>query len=77
MLGSLLLLSSQSLGSATQSVSVVSSELGVDVSQRSVSVGLWLLDTVLVSLLGLVVGGVVLRFSHFAWRLVSCWKWTG
>lgn len=61
-----LLSSSQSLGSTTQSVSVVSSELGVNVSQRSVSVGLWLLDTVLVSLLGLVVGGVVLRFSHFA-----------
>lgn len=66
-----LLSSSQSLGSTTQSVSVVSSELGVNVSQRSVSVGLWLLDTVLVSLLGLVVVGVVLRLRHFALNVSS------
>lgn len=45
---------------------MVSSELGVNGSQRSVSVSLRLLDTVLVSLLGLVVGGVVLRLSHFS-----------
>lgn len=72
-----LLSSSQSLGSTTQSVSVVSSELGVNVSQRSVSVSLWLLDTVLVSLLGLVVGGVVLRLGHFAGMLVTSlgWHW--
>lgn len=44
---------------------MVSSELGVHVSQRSVSVSLWLLDTVLVGLLVLVVVGVVLRLSHF------------
>jgi len=29
-------------------------------------VGSWLLDTVFVSLLGLVVSGMVLRFSHFS-----------
>lgn len=60
-----LLLGSQHLGGTTQSVSVVSSELGVHVSQRSVSVSLRLLDTVLVGLLVLVVVGVVLRLSHF------------
>lgn len=60
-----LLLGSQHSGGTTQSVSVVSSELGVHVSQRSVSVSLRLLDTVLVGLLVLVVVGVVLRLSHF------------
>lgn len=50
---------------------MVSSELGVHVSQRSVSEGLWLLDTVLVGLLGLVVGGVVLRFRHLLVSFVS------
>lgn len=44
---------------------MVSSELGVHVLQRSVSVSLRLLDTVLVGLLVLVVVGVVLRLSHF------------
>lgn len=60
-----LLLGSQHSGGTTQSVSVVSSELGVHVSQRSVSVSLRLLDTVLVGLLVLVMVGVVLRLSHF------------
>lgn len=45
---------------------MVSSELGVDGSQRSVLEGLRLLDTVLVGLLGLVVVGVVLRLRHVA-----------
>lgn len=49
---------------------MVSSELGVHASQGSVSEGLRLLDTVLVGLLGLVVGGMVLRFRHFAVMLV-------
>lgn len=44
---------------------MVFSELGVHVLQRSVSVGLWLLDAVLVGLLGLVVGGMVLGLGHF------------
>lgn len=58
--------SSNSLHSTTQSELLVSSEFGVRRLQRCLSVGLWLLDTVLVSLLGLVVSGVVLRLSHFS-----------
>ena len=46
---------------------MVSSELGVDALQRSVSVSLRLLDTVLVGLLVLVVVGVVLRLRHGNW----------
>jgi len=51
-----------------ESVFVVSSELGVRSFQRRVSRGLWLLDTVTVSLLRLVVLGRVLGFGHF-----DCW----
>ena len=47
-----------------KSVSVVSSELGVHTLQRWVLVGSWLLDSILVSLLDLVVVGVVLGFRH-------------
>lgn len=47
-----------------KSVSVVSSELGVNTFQRRVSVSLRLLDSVLVSLLDLVVVCVVLRLRH-------------
>lgn len=57
-----------------QSELVVSSELGVNGSQRSVSVSLWLLDTVLVSLLGLVVGGMVLGLGHGSDLLVGHWE---
>lgn len=47
-----------------QSVSVVTTELGIDTLQRRVLVRLGLLDAVLVGLLGLVVGGMVLRLRH-------------
>lgn len=43
---------------------MVSSELGVHTLQRWVLVGSWLLDSILVSLLDLVVVGVVLGFRH-------------
>ena len=62
--------SGQGLGSTVQSVSVVSSELGVDTLKRRVLVGSGLLDPVSVGLSGLVVGGVVLRLSHLD-RLVG------
>lgn len=48
-----------------QSVLVVSSELWVNTLQRWVLVGLWLLNTISVSLSGLVVSGMVLGFRHF------------
>lgn len=54
----------QSLGGTVQSVSVVTTELSVNSLQGWVLVGLWLLNTVLVGLSGLVVGGVVLRLGH-------------
>ena len=44
---------------------MVSSKLWINTFQRRVLVGLWLLDTVSVSLSGLVVSGMVLRLSHF------------
>ena len=44
---------------------MVSSKLWINTLQRRILVGLWLLDTVSVSLLGLVVSGMVLRLSHF------------
>ena len=51
---------SKSLSGTVKSVLVVTLELWVNTLQRWVLVGLWLLDTVTVSLLGLVVVGVVL-----------------
>lgn len=48
---------------------VVSSKLWINTLQRRILVGLWLLDTVSVSLLGLVVSGMVLRLSHFLERM--------
>lgn len=56
--------SGQGLRSTVQSVSVVTTELGIDTLQRRVLVRLRLLDAVLVGLLGLVVGGMVLRLRH-------------
>lgn len=51
--------SSQSLGGTVKSVSVVTTELWVNTLQGWVLVGLWLLDTVTVSLSSLVVCCVV------------------
>lgn len=62
--------SSQSLLGTVQSVSVVTTELWVNTLQGWVLVGLWLLDTVLVGLLGLVMGCVILGLGHFCWMLV-------
>lgn len=55
---------SESLSGTSQSVSVVSLELGVNTLERGVSVSSGLLDPVSVGLLGLVVGGVVLGLGH-------------
>lgn len=56
---------------------MVSSELSVDALQRSVSVSLRLLDTVLVGLLVLVVVGVVLRLRHGNWVVSKGCKGNG
>lgn len=56
---------------------MVSSELSVDALQRSVSVSLRLLDTVLVGLLVLVVVGVVLRLRHGNWVVSKGWMGNG
>lgn len=63
-------LSGKSLSGSVQGVLVVSSELRVHTLQRRVSVGLRLLDAVLVGLSGLVVSRVVLGFGHF-WLALS------
>ena len=64
-LGTLSLLSGQSLGGAVKSPTVVAAELGINTTHRGVAEGAGLLNTVAVSLLVLVVVGVVLGLGHW------------